>query len=56
LISKLVGNIDIIQFQSLEAFSFLVITLSYICFLLTKLNIFRATEKSLQYSLHPAWS
>jgi len=46
MVLKLVGNINIIQFQSLEAFSFFIITLSYICFLLTKLKIFRITEES----------
>ena len=45
---------DITQFQSLEAFSFPVITLSNIFFLSTASIIFRATVKSLQYSVHPA--
>jgi len=31
-------------------------TWSHICFLLNTSNIFRATVKPLQYSLHPAWS
>jgi len=51
-----VRNIDMIQFQSLEAFSFPVIMLLCICFLLNTSINFRATVKSLEYSLHPAWS
>jgi len=50
-ILKLVRNIDIIQFQSLEAFSFPVITLLHICFWLNTSINFRATVKSLEYSL-----
>jgi len=55
-ILKLVRNIDKMQFQFLEVIYFLVTTLSYICFLLNTLKVFRATVKSLQYSLHPTWS
>jgi len=53
---ELVRNIDIIQFESLEAFSFHVITLSYICFLPITSMITGETAKSLLYFLHPAWS
>jgi len=52
---KLIRHIDIIQLQSLEAFSFPLISLSCICFLSLTSIIFRATVKSLQYSVHPAW-
>jgi len=38
------------QFQFLEAIYFPVTTLSYSCFLLNILKIFRATVKYLQYS------
>ena len=52
---ELTRNIDTIQFYSLEAFTFPVITLSYICFLSKKLIIFMATVKSFLYFVHPAW-
>jgi len=52
---KLVKNIDITQVQSLEAYSFPVITLPCICFLSITYIIFRATVKFLQYSVRPAW-
>jgi len=42
------------QFQFLEAIYFPLTTLSYNCFLLNTLKIFRVTVKSWQYSLHPA--
>jgi len=53
-ILKLIRNIDIMQLQFLEAFSYPINTLSYICFLLNISINFRTTVKSLQYSLQPA--
>jgi len=44
------------QFQYSEEFSSSLITVTYIYFLFNTSTIFKATEESLQYSLHPAWS
>jgi len=53
-ILKFIRKIDIIQFQSLEAFSLPVNTLSHICFLSNTSNIFKATLKCFPFTTRPA--